>query len=248
MSGNLQVGKWLGEASPRSWSGATSEERAELKAKVARDLSKATGVPEEDCAKFVEQWAYSSNDDDMRSLAIQQDAAKEFGVGLSDFTRGKVGKTEKYTKEIESLRRQGWTEEQIRTTIAWEKSRPLMEPDKQRALLRAMYDKTQTELKTRGITEVKLYRGVKLESKPGNIGDAVGIETNALESWSIGVNVAADFAKKGKVRTIFETVVPAERILSTPATGFGCLTEGEVVVLGGVEGDVANIAFVKEAA
>ena len=32
---------------------------------------------------------------------------------------------------------------------------------------------------------------------------------------------------------MFAAVIPAERILATPATGNGCLTEAEAVILGG---------------
>lgn len=228
------------------WANATDQDRADLKAQVARDLAEASGVTEQEAADFVGQWAHSSNDDDMRSLAIQQDAAKEFGVKTSDFTQGKIDNVVEIRRQhSENIGKPGWPEEAVQRVLDDPKYKPLMESDNQRAILRSMYNETQAELKSRGIKEVRLYRGVGLDSAPGKIGDTVGISTNAIESWSVSVEAAIPFANQareaGQIGSIFEAVVPAERVLSTPATGFGCLTEGEVVTLGGVGGDIAGI-------
>jgi hypothetical protein len=50
---------------------------------------------------------------------------------------------------------------------------------------------------------------------------------SGTQSWQIGTE------RLNPVRVGIVTVVPAERILSTPLTGVGCLPEAEVVVLGG---------------
>lgn len=242
---------WLSEASylHKDWVSATDMERASLKAQVARDLAAATGVSEQDASKFVQQWAFSSGDDDMRSLAVQRDAAKEFGINLSEFTKGKIKEREEYTKkQMDWLRSEGWSEEQLKTTADWERGHPLLDSNKQRALLRVMYDRTQAELKARGITEVRLHRGVKfsweVDLDQDSIGRPIRIETNALSSWSLDQGEAEVFAKdrpSGWMGVVFETIVPADRILSTPHTGFGCLIEGEVVVIGGGADDTAMI-------
>lgn len=241
---------WFNEGLTERWEKATEEDRAKLKGKVAEDLSNASGVTDAEATDFVAQWAHSSNDDDMRSLAVQQDAAKEFGVELSDFTRQKITTVEKAHKENLELYKQTGDPDLKRFFPGGE---PLMESDKQRALLRSMYNETQAELKSRGITEVRLSRGVgfpldQTDYWKGQKGKGVEIETNSLESWSISTEVAGVFAgsgaggkSKGDVGVVFETVVPADRILSTPFTGFGCLTEGEVIVLGGTSGDMSNV-------
>jgi hypothetical protein len=57
-----------------------------------------------------------------------------------------------------------------------------------------------------------------------------------LESWTTRYDTAKTFAatsKGGKIGMIIKTTIPRERILFTPKTGFGCMTEEELVVLGG---------------
>lgn len=264
-----KLGDWMSENVLATWETATEKERSELKAQVARDLAAASGVTEQEAADFVEQWAHSSNDDDMRSLAIQQDAAKEFGVELSNFTKGKIDAVE--TEDPIALGGKPVMPGSPIIVMPDGSTRmpgqynPLMESDKQRAILRSMYNETQAELKARGITEVRLYRGVGMEHLPdpsltppewdipSNVelgwsdfeGRAVPIATNAIESWSIGNDIATNFAQQAShfnpSALVLEAVIPAERILCTPATGFGCLTEGEVIVLGGISGDQAYI-------
>jgi len=234
---------------PGDWEYATTNERAKLKAQVARDLSEVSGVTEQEAADFVRQWAHSSNDNDMRSLAVQQDAAKEFGLKTSEFTQGKIDNMKEYRQKQLKRLEEGYTIEQL--GVRWASVNPLMESDKQRALLRSMYNETQAELKARGIKEVRLYRGARLPDDgkwPDRIGGAIPVETNAVESWSVSARVARNFATPqsgGDIGVVFVTVVPANRILSTPATGFGCLREGEVVVLGGIDGDNARVAGIR---
>ena len=234
--GNLKANEMLNDTlSDRSsffgkepWAHASNEDRASLKAQVARDLAKETGVTEEQAADFVKQWAKSSNDDDMRSLAIQKDAADEFSVEISEFTQKKLD-------QIEHKRQADWvpfvSPESISNLF------PLQDSATQKALLRAMYNKTQSEMKARGITEVRVYRGVGLESIEGmEIGQSVLVKTNALSSWSLSQKTASGFAQwpeRKQVGVVFSSVVPVSRILSLPTTGFGCLMEGELLVLGG---------------
>jgi len=268
INGNIAAQRWLSISTSetyiaepkRKWGEATLDARAELKAKVARDLSKETGISEEECSEFVEQWAHSSNDDDMRSLAIQQDASDEFGVELSEFTKGKINRIEQ--REISGISSNPLTKEEIIAQGGTEsdfeaqfkpfhsvKFESLMDSPTQRKVLRAMYNKTQSELKARGITEVRAYRGAifSVDEYKGIIKGFknVNIKTNPLSSWSLSQETASGFAtgaagQKAKRGVTFSSVIPASRILSLPTTGFGCLTEGELVVLGG-KNDFAEI-------
>ena len=257
--GNQGIGDWMSKAVKRpghEWEDASQVDRAELKAQVARDLAEASGVTEQEAADFVRQWAHSSNGNDMRSLAIQQDAAKEFGTKISEFTQGQINARDTLKeKTIQKLVADGETPEMATKLVGAAVSfHPLMESDRQRALLRAMYNETQAELKARGIKEVRLSRGIGFPIEQtkyweGQKGKSVSIETNTLESWSVSRMVAGMFAgagaggkSKGDIGVVLEAVVPAERILSMPATGFGCLTEGEVIILGGVEGDIGYVS------
>ena len=234
--GTIKIKDMLDETTSGMWENADSKARAELKAQVARDLAKETGIPEEDVADFVTQWARSSNDDDMRSLAIQQDAAKEFGMELSEFTQGKIIKNK---RELEAMDSFDKVQALIHAREGTSDLHRLYPSDEQRSILRAMYNKTQSELKDRGITEVKAYRGVHidpLEFSKMNAGGGiknVQVKTNVLSSWSLSGSIAREFAQDITGGVVFSSVIPASRILSLPTTGFGCLTEGELIVLGG---------------
>ena len=103
------------------------------------------------------------------------------------------------------------------------------------ALLNSMYRQTQDHLREQGIKTMTVYRGVITDDLNGiSKGTTVKLNGNAMESWTVHPIVARDFAggSRGNGR-ILAMEVPASRILSTPKTGFGCVSEFEVVVLGG---------------
>ncbi|MBC8275517.1 MAG: hypothetical protein H8E40_11205, partial [Chloroflexi bacterium] len=271
--GNGAAQEWLEESYsyPSRYVDVTEKDRAKLKAQVARDLAAETGVTEEQAADFVKQWAHSSNDDDMRSLAIQQDAADEFGVELSNFTKDKISSIDRFKERVELKRvfeqqhldakKAGaspeelakleskldteWNKKYPNTDFGYvhsivhtgpisERTLPLMDSPTQRKLLRAMYNKTQSELAARGITEVRAYRGAKLSEAftPKPLGK-IQVKTNTLSSWSLSKTVAQQFGRGPGFGSIITAVIPTSRIFSFPTTGFGCLREGELVVLGG---------------
>lgn len=211
---------------------------------------------------FVKQWAYSSNDEDMRSLAIQRDAAEEFGLPLSEFTREKIDAVEadyrRYTdnwlrsmypefdsmpdKEKNRHRRElREHQEEHDENLNY---RPLLPSSQQRRILRAMYNETQSKLREMGFkpgSRIVVMRGVKLPVEVAGEwkkGDRVRFDGNTVESWSIGLDVAIQFAGGGGTGrrswrgVVLSTSVPVEMLLSTSLTGFGCLKEGEVTILG----------------
>ena len=65
----------------------------------------------------------------------------------------------------------------------------------------------------------------------------VDFHQNPMSSWSIDHDTAMDFslmrAEGDSVAVTMWTEVPAERVISTPFTGPGCLTESEFLVAGG---------------
>ena len=128
--------KWFTDDIPnRDWYGANKEVRSEVKARIIQELSDRTGIAAEDVNTFIKQWSHSSNDEDMRSLAIQADAAAEFGVKLSEFTKGNIDNLlDGRDKDAQYWRDNGFPEEQIRIML---KDRfPLMKSVDQRKLLR----------------------------------------------------------------------------------------------------------------
>lgn len=192
------------------------DERGVVKDDIVTQLSQASGESYEDVNKFIGQWARSSNDTDMRSLAIQQDIAKEFGTKLSNWQEGQISRTE---------------------TELGAEGKPLLPSDSQRNILRAMYEHTQNTFKEAGLRPddmLTLYRGTGRDSIHATKGavfysdvpDVVNYEGNAAESWTAHSNAAYDFGA-----IVVEAHIPVKNILATAVSGFGCLNEYEYTVL-----------------
>jgi hypothetical protein len=97
--------------------------------------------------------------------------------------------------------------------------------------LKGMYDNTQSQLEASGLKpddEITIFRGTNENIPPGLLGAEGTIHGNALESWSLSPVVADRFGN----HTI-STQVKVKDILSTFTSGFGCMSECEVVILGG---------------
>lgn len=105
--------------------------------------------------------------------------------------------------------------------------RKLKESSDARKFVRAQYESTQEELKSRGITEVTVYRG-----QPKIEGEDVVLQPGS--SWSLDRNLASNFAvvSHGENGRVLTATVPASRILALPTNG-GCLQQAELVLLGG---------------
>lgn len=116
-----------------------------------------------------------------------------------------------------------------------------------RAVVQAQYALTQRHLAERGITELAVSRGMWFPTgtpAPEWVPAAKGDRQQA----DVTLNPAASFTLRGEVSSYFARrewddeeyvpvrvhgTVPAARILSLPRTGMGCLSEEEVVVVGG---------------
>jgi hypothetical protein len=118
-----------------------------------------------------------------------------------------------------------------------------------RTFLRAQYDTTQRYFRDRGITEVPLYRGYSFD-EPGDVPawakpslekmdsttEGGAMRLRPMSAFAYTEDVATRFARDyadGDYRIVTESTVPVGRILSCAMTGFGCLHENEMVVLGG---------------
>lgn len=85
--------------------------------------------------------------------------------------------------------------------------------------------------------EIVLYRGtVKDASEWGNAqkGEKVKIKPRPLTSWSLSLKVADEFARSSynKVGLVYGVRVPVKYAFAHASTGFGCLSEEEIVLLG----------------
>lgn len=122
---------------------------------------------------------------------------------------------------------------------------PLDKRENERHFLRTMYNRTQAALNLQFGEggEVMLFRGVRNED--GKIkakrGDVLEYKGNTMESWSVSKSVASDFS--GDYGTVIAMMVPIKNILSMATTGFGCLNEGEFVVLDHKPGTTVRVVY-----
>jgi hypothetical protein len=227
--------QWL--AGGVDWRNATEAQRAEIKNELIEALASRSGASYEDVNRFVKQWSISSNDFDMRSLAIQQDAAKQFNIPLSEFSTGKINELQaQFDEFLEIMPR-----EAVLETVPQFSS--LLSSAEQMRILDSMHSYTQEQLAEAGFGPgdiIRLRRGVGLPDdviQNWSVGDETNVVGNVLESWSVGKDIAEDFArrsgrKRGQTGIVFEMDVPIELIVGTARTGFGALTEGEFVIQG----------------
>ena len=216
--------------------------------------------PHEATGRVLRVWAKSSNDHDLRSLTLQEAAAEEFGIEMSPWQKGRVAimRTER-AQQLEEGKAVNYMNDRMTIDEYAFGSNPEMKGNTKK-VLRAMYDKTQAEFKAAGITHLDLYRGMFIvEDHPSPLYEELARRrrnnesftakesfkvqgANVLESWSSNTDIADGFSGRGALggTTVGGKVigsitvrmrVPVERIVSTPGTGLGCLTEQEFVIL-----------------
>lgn len=99
-----------------------------------------------------------------------------------------------------------------------------------RAYSRIEYENTQKFLRDNKIEYVSVYRGQGATAFPGHYDGPATIMMQPANSWSTSLTVASKF---GGGKIIMAARVPASRVLSTAASGRGCLNESEVIIFGG---------------
>ena len=166
---------------------------------------------ERNVSTLMREWQNASNDSSETSLSMQKAAAEEFGIknysGWSDCKDYVLTGTEKRFSDHGEVYKD---------------------------FLRTQYDATQAEFAKQGFNPndtFLLYRGVDLALP--NVGEKFDAQLRPLSSYSTDPLVARKFADSNE--SCFATEVQVKDILSTPATGIGCLNEREMVVLGGVK-------------
>ena len=224
---------------PTDWKDADQGQAGAAKQQIIKELAARTGISESDVNRFVAQWAKTSNGNDMRSLAIQQDAAKALGTELSQFTKAQIANTETAFARMGEAVRQLHIEEY--GPAGESEYLPLMRSADQQALVSAMRDYTQDQLALAGYGPddvIRLRRGIRLPRNVAadwQIDDIIPIEGNALESWSISREVAKGFAIDYEMDTIgivLEMDAPVAMFVGSARTGFGCLGEAELILQG----------------
>jgi len=221
-----------GSSSKGTWKFADNNAVAATKSKITGLLASASGVDRSAVNYMVGKWADTSNDHDAEALSMQEAVSEEFGVPLSDWQKDNISRVNSDPATFGGP---------VKGYVSRED---------ERKVLRAMYDNTQAELKTAGFEPgdtVTLFRGTTSERVTGRrTWDVEDYKGNAIESWSISKGAAKDFADgygTGSQGSVLSMNVPIENIIGTAVTGFGCVNEGEFVVLGSVPSEV-SIAYV----
>lgn len=181
---------------------------------------------------LIHEWASTSNDTSNIALRMQRRASKLFGAKFSRW------QTEKWL--------------QVNNQIS-EYSK--LTDDDLDDFLTAMYNRTQKWLKANNIKNVVVYRGIDISelapetvieiAKISRTPDAlIRIDSNAMSSWSTSSQVAHNFSGLSQ-GIVLKVAVPAERIIGSFITGYGCAAELETVVLGGAEdwGTIVKISM-----
>jgi len=209
---------------------ADADARADVKAIINSDLTKRVvddltpwegeQVPDADkiaeaVRSNIDQWAKTSGDSDPDAVALQMATADVFNLDFDELG--------------------GHYDD---TTIDDAKVSYETNKDVDRAFVSAEYDATQEFLKSQGIEYITVYRGGA--HKDIHSGDQT-VMLSPASSWTTNVDVAKGFAQSrlehegvtNNDLVVFAARVPASRVLSTCVTGRGCLTEHEVVLVGG---------------
>jgi hypothetical protein len=123
---------------------------------------------------------------------------------------------------------------QLKETPGWQQPVDAIRKHKAvQAVIKAHHDATQADFKSKGITHLTLARGYKSASKLTATGER-DVPLQPASSFTMKKSTAEVFAGGGKTARFLTVTVPARRVLSMCTTGFGCMHEQEIVILGGV--------------
>jgi hypothetical protein len=169
-------------------------------------------------ANAISLWSLQSNGTNENALALQETAQELFGLdNIADWSAFEFYPDLRGQVDEAKTRNRAFNE----------------------AFLLAQYDATQDRFKAAGITSIELFRGF-LPSANGEDPEWFDLERGnvplrPLSSFSSSEGIAGSFSRSTTVGdgVVISSTVPVERIISSPRTGFGALSEEEFVVLGG---------------
>lgn len=169
---------------------------------------------------IVDAWAGSSGDSDPVPVGIQQAIQKVLAEQVPELAQASKSHLGNYSGGSSTNKYE--TEDMVA-------NHPVVH-----AVVKAQYAATQEYFKKRGITELVLHRGYSQKAPVENTDDAT-LVLQPASSFSFDRDTADSFAMGaiGRNKGIATIRVPVARVFSTPITGIGCLSEQEVVVLGG---------------
>jgi hypothetical protein len=168
-------------------------------------------------SQMISNWANSSGDGQPRSVAMQLAAQEEFGL---------VAEISHYGDDVIEAARAllAGPADDFVGILSLEGGPALPARDMVRSFLRAQYDYTQAWFKSQGVSELTLIRGAAYDDFI--VAGASDLQLQPLSSFTTDWGTASEFGQ-----TFHVVRVPADQVLSTFRTGFGCLVEEEVVVM-----------------
>jgi len=197
-------------------------------ARIGEKEANDQALRENKVSELIGQWAQTSNNNSYKSLAIQQVVGEVFG--LKEAVDWKI--SPRTQEEMDYYRENN--------------------DEFLKAFVQAQYDTTQQFLKDNNITSVQVYRGFSFlpESEqvtaytrvkapdwakgvvgnPNAEGTSVTVPLRPISAFASNYHEAENFA--GNPGLVIQGTIPASQVFSLPTTGFGCLGEKEVVVLG----------------
>lgn len=201
-------------------------------------------------ANMVRLWAITSNDSSLKSHALQRTAARLFAMDTNK-TAGWKHTNGLHQSWIDDRIQSGDLPADVNTMDKLEQySSDLVDKEMNAnfnvysKFVMGMYNSTQDLLKDRGIDGVVVYRGSQEQELIAPDGTPIKRNTRVLNlmsarakqrpmsSWATSIRTASNFAG-GLAPIIMGKIVPAEKVIAMPGTGFGCFEENEIVLLGG---------------
>jgi hypothetical protein len=177
---------------------------------------------------IVDTWASTSGDSEPVAVGMQKAIAKELAYDFSDLPKADIEHLGKYeqTYNLSANPNEVFRLRGIEETVA--------NSSAIREVIRAQYEATQDYFKSQGIKEITLHRGFISEAGVKS-SDSEDLNLQPASSFSMNRKTAEMFADNlsSNISGVATVTVPVSRILCTAMTGMGCITEQEVVVLGG---------------
>jgi DNA polymerase III epsilon subunit-like protein len=194
---------------------------------------------------FIHTWAISANNSNPVGLAIQNVAREMFGldeaVGWTPGIRRKLsGSSEEVVESVGavavSARKPGMPDYEFDGAPRVEgRQREVI-----KSIMQAIYDGTQKYYEERGITHVPVWRGMRQAEGASTPAEGKPVAQTAvmrpLSSWTFSPTMANEFSyahvagEEGSV--VLKGYVPVSDVFCSALTGFGCLAEDELVLLG----------------
>lgn len=219
-------------------------------------MATATTLEQQTAALAIKGWSLTSGDHDPAALQMQLAAELEFGLEANPFIRKQWDEYTEAVERSETGSGQIFTEEQMSGARKFLRAQYDLTQEMFQAYgITHVYSFRGMRFDEQGagappqeiqdsLTRAREEHYADVEDakteavgRPPRMSDYAGqdimsVHQNPLSSWAHMFYPAHTFSAGGTVRSVAGTKVDVRRIISTPFTGYGCLDEAELVVLG----------------